>query len=252
MRKKISSVLLLLILMAFLPLISACQQEILTHQITITSSNIRFGTVQGDGYYKTGETANLIAKPISPAVFVCWVKNDEVVSTDQEFSFVVNKQTEGKYTAIFRHNPVQYYELAYFTVRHKHIYNSPGLDFKLVGIKIEMNSSASSLLKTIYESDSLDFSILHDYQTPDRVEVNSNFVINKQSTLSLQYTTKVKNDSGQVKSNTKIIPVNFEQLEILTDSEGISYITTTSSITTQDANIEFKFYFYSLRQRPSN
>ena len=58
-------------------------------EITAVSSPETAGTITGAGTYNYGATCTLTAVPNETHVFVSWTENDEVVSTDAEYQFVV-------------------------------------------------------------------------------------------------------------------------------------------------------------------
>ena len=53
-----------------------------------------FGTVSGDGSYQFGDEATLIANPDEHNKFIGWFKNDELLSNNTEYKFVVNNNTD--------------------------------------------------------------------------------------------------------------------------------------------------------------
>ena len=56
------------------------------YNVTVTAEN---GTVTGDGEYEEGKTATLTATPAEGYQFVNWTVGEEVVSTENPYSFVV-------------------------------------------------------------------------------------------------------------------------------------------------------------------
>ena len=56
------------------------------YTVTVTAEN---GTVTGDGTYEEGKTATLTATPAEGYQFVNWTKGEEVVSTENPYSFEV-------------------------------------------------------------------------------------------------------------------------------------------------------------------
>ena len=72
------------------------------HEITVVPNG--GGAIVGDGPYFYGDTCNLVATPDDCYEFVGWFENDTVVSTEPEFSFVV----EGSHSFIAEFQPVQY------------------------------------------------------------------------------------------------------------------------------------------------
>ena len=60
--------------------------ELPTYTVTVTAEN---GTIEGDGEYKEGTEVTLTATPAEGYQFVNWTVGEEVVSTDNPYSFVV-------------------------------------------------------------------------------------------------------------------------------------------------------------------
>ena len=87
----------------------ACNDPIYNHVISVTSSNIQKGTVSGSGTYKTNKNVTLTATPKSGYSFIAWIKNEVIVSQDAEFTFTANKETEGKYTALFTTDTLEFF-----------------------------------------------------------------------------------------------------------------------------------------------
>ena len=62
------------------------------------------GEISGDGPYYHGDTCTLVATPDECYVFVGWYENDALISTEPEYSFVV----EGNHTIMAEFQPIQY------------------------------------------------------------------------------------------------------------------------------------------------
>ena len=60
-----------------------------SYYITASVNPKDAGSITGDGSYQGHETATLVAMPSEGYRFVSWTENDEVVSTDAEYSFEV-------------------------------------------------------------------------------------------------------------------------------------------------------------------
>lgn len=107
MKKRIFLI-LFVILLIFAPLLSACNHNEEEHLINVTSSNIRLGSVEGYGTYKTDKKVVLKAISKNENRFVAWIKDNNIVSTDSEFEFKASTKTEGKYIAVFYSNSSDY------------------------------------------------------------------------------------------------------------------------------------------------
>ena len=62
-----------------------------TYTITATANDAAMGTITGAGDYGKNATATLTATPNDGYLFVNWTKDDEVVATTQEYSFIVTE-----------------------------------------------------------------------------------------------------------------------------------------------------------------
>lgn len=63
----------------------------MTYTITATANDAAMGTLTGAGDYGKNATATLTATPNDGYLFVNWTKDDEVVATTQEYSFIVTE-----------------------------------------------------------------------------------------------------------------------------------------------------------------
>lgn len=110
MKKFFTSCLVCILLVAGTISFYACNDVVTYHSISVTSSNaITGGTVEGEGNYKTNSTVTIKATAKENHTFFAWIKNDVVVSTAKNYKFVVSKETEGKYTAIFSTDELEYF-----------------------------------------------------------------------------------------------------------------------------------------------
>ena len=71
------------------------------YQIIATANPTNGGTVTGTGAYMEGQTCTLTATPNLHYRFVNWTKDNEIVSTESTFSFVIADGLEGLYVANF-------------------------------------------------------------------------------------------------------------------------------------------------------
>ena len=65
-----------------------------SYTVTATVNPVGSGTVTGAGVYEEGETATLVATPVSGYDFVNWTENGAEVSTDATYSFVVTEDRD--------------------------------------------------------------------------------------------------------------------------------------------------------------
>lgn len=101
MKKRFGAILTCVMALCCAVLLFGCD-EVRDHRITATSWDIACGTVSGYGTYKTNYEVTLRATPKTDQnAFIAWIKDDEIVSYDAEFTFIASAETEGKYIAIF-------------------------------------------------------------------------------------------------------------------------------------------------------
>ena len=77
--------------------------------ITVHPNNPQWGYTFGGGTYHFGESCTLGAIPVNGYDFLNWVKDGEVVSTSQTYTFTVTE--DATYTAVFGEHYVQYYNI---------------------------------------------------------------------------------------------------------------------------------------------
>jgi hypothetical protein len=68
-------------------------------RVEVVSSDAETGTVQGGGLVEVGSQMTVKAIPQSGCVFRAWMNNDTLVSTDEEYSFIVTEDIS--LTAVF-------------------------------------------------------------------------------------------------------------------------------------------------------
>ncbi len=68
----------------------ACDKKLSVYTINALPNSTEGGTVLGSGEYEEGSTCTLTATPNEDYVFVSWTENDLVVSTNANYSFIVD------------------------------------------------------------------------------------------------------------------------------------------------------------------
>ena len=63
--------------------------------------NIEQAQFQGEGTYKVGDIVTLEAEEVDGYRFVCWQFNNKRVSTENPYTFKLNKKNGGKYSAVY-------------------------------------------------------------------------------------------------------------------------------------------------------
>lgn len=67
-----------------------------TAEIKITQDKLSYGKVSGDKIYNIGDKATLSATPVKGYRFVGWSENNQIVSKDNPYTFIVEKDRELK------------------------------------------------------------------------------------------------------------------------------------------------------------
>ena len=101
MKKQIHLLCSLMLALIFAFTLSGCSEEIKSYDVKVNMWYANYGTVYGARTYNEGEQATISAIPKSSSTFMAWVHNNIVVSYDAEYSFEVNNETSGTYTAVF-------------------------------------------------------------------------------------------------------------------------------------------------------
>ena len=61
--------------------------------------SVEDGTLTGEGSYKKGDSVTIVAEDIDGYRFTGWSYGGNIISTDKEFTFQINEENEGEYTA---------------------------------------------------------------------------------------------------------------------------------------------------------
>lgn len=214
MKKKLSAFILIFVLCFCAMFFVACNEDIIDHKIIVTSSNIRYGSVTGDGYYKTKTDVTLTATAKDEHTFICWVKDNVIISTDTEYSFVANKNTEGKYIAVFEGDNMQILKLNAIRLEYNttdteedNFYELQNITLsqKIYGKDIELcNQTSSEIFQAEAEPSATEIEINND----NVYTINSNF------NFTLSITIKDPRDKQQVYSNNFIITISNDSILI--------------------------------------
>lgn len=208
MNKKITAFFLSLFLCLTATVLFGCNEEIIDHKIFVTSSNIRYGTVSGEGYYKTNTDVTLKAFANEENQFVAWVKNGIIVSTDAEYTFIANTENEGKYVAIFQGENMQHYSLKNFQL----IFNSLDEDldnyYTLTNITLIQKINFNQVELFNEDKNELFQNQTENYLSEILVDNVYVYSLNQSYELTLMITIKNYNDTSQTYTNN--ILLNFE------------------------------------------
>lgn len=87
-------------------LFAGCTGNLNKYEINVKAQGYNLGSVEGgNSIYTEGESVTIKAVPVTigsnKSEFFCWLKNDKVVSTEAQYTFVASKDTAGDYVALF-------------------------------------------------------------------------------------------------------------------------------------------------------
>lgn len=101
MKNKKSIILALMLLFTMCFSMFGCGPKPDRYNIVTNVWYSNYGTSYGGGTYDEGSTVTISALPKQDSQFMAWMKDNVIVSYDQEYSFEINSETTGTYTAIF-------------------------------------------------------------------------------------------------------------------------------------------------------
>lgn len=213
-------------------LLCGCNETIIDHKISVTSSNIRYGTINGDGFYKTNQEVSITAQPNDGHSFVCWVKNDEIISTELQYKFVASKSTEGKYIAIFDGDQMQAQKLSSITLSANFAENSEDLEYQFSDITVLHSNKSILADQAIYTlTDTLSETISLQY--------NKVFWLDNQSYFTIAITAN-NLASGSPKTYTTNFLVTPTEDDLDAD---FNYYPVQKTFLTSDSNLEISITF---------
>jgi hypothetical protein len=238
MKKTSVSLLLIFVFLVGCFTFVGCTPKIFDHKIEVTSSNIQHGRVFGDDVYKTGDTVTLTAVENPGATFVAWIKNSVEVSTEKEFSFTANAQTEGKYTAVFAASNPSYYKPSGFAMEYRHVLESENFEdynVRITGMTIKLTMFNTNNAQTVYDKSDYSIEVLPAGQNSDTFKISSKYYLSKLKHyyLDVQIRYTVNGTSG-VANKTSVI--DFEQTTQHFDEQNNKYALTSVSL--QNSSIQ--------------
>lgn len=242
MRKKVLLTFLIMLVLAFVPILSACNEIVEDHTITVRSSSILSGVVHGDGIYKTETEVTLTAQELSGATFVAWIKNNMEVSQEKIYKFTAKKSTEGTYTAVFKSTNTTYYKASGISFQYNHLLTSQNLQDNTVrinGVTIKLTLANTTNQQTIYENSNLNLEVFAQQQTSDTLLIDTDYYMSRLNTfyLEIQIRYTANSVSGSV---SKIALIDFNNLTYLNDSNANNYAVLTTNLTNSTLNSNAK------------
>lgn len=142
MKKFLYVLLCILIISPCAVLLSACGTPV-SYEIIVKTSDVRYGSVSGNGTFAENTSVTLSATPLQESNFLCWTLNNKVVSKDANYTFTVNDKTNGTYVALFDQ------ALDYYALTEVAISLVEGAQIEELSVNIQAGSSLASL-QTIY------------------------------------------------------------------------------------------------------
>ena len=233
MKKKLTAFMLTCTLVLGVFCFAGCTEQITSHNIWVTSSNLQNGSVSGNGVYRDGETATLTATPKGENRFVAWAKNDIVVSKNQTYSFVVNSamNQDEKYTALFTSNELDYMVLK--DVVYEISGATRGDEFatsKILSTTFAV-SSTPALYNTIASVSNQDFTTVGNAWVQNFQKAEKIFYLNKTYYFSfnanIEYTNSTTSDTASEPLEAKYYIVDFNNLKNGTTSENVTTYENT-------------------------
>ncbi len=113
------------------------------YSIIAKTSDVEYGSVSGQGNFTEGTSITIKASPVKEANFLCWTLNNKVVSNEANYTFQVNKNTQGTYVALFDQR-LDYYALTEIALSF-----NEGVQIQQMDLSLKTGASLSAL-QTIY------------------------------------------------------------------------------------------------------
>lgn len=230
MKKRFTSIILAILLLVCAGVCCACDEQIIDHQIIVTSSNILYGQVTGADYYKTKQQVTLTATPNADNTFVCWTKDNVIVSTEAEYTFVASKQTEGKYVAIFFGEIMQTYALKNVKIEYNSADTNTSNTYQFMHFDITQKTSSDNQIL----SQDMSESFYHEDQNwSNTYDIDTNLVYTVGNENYFVFTATIidPNAREQVYSNNFIV----SPIQSLADNDG--YIVIKKTLSCSDSNL---------------
>ena len=154
-----------------------------TYTITATANDAAMGTITGAGDYGKNATATLTATPNDGYLFVNWTKDDEVVATTQEYSFIVTEAVA--LVANFKEAPEEVHNV---TVSYKCGATQIADDeiISSVGVETPTEVTAPVLAGYTFDSWTLGTGIKSTDETANPISINT--LSDGEHTLTANYT----------------------------------------------------------------
>ena len=177
MKKFFLVLICMLIISPFAVMFAGCGTPAV-YSIIAKTSDVEYGSVSGQGNFAEGTKITIKASPVKEANFLCWTLNNKVVSNEANYTFQVNKDTQGTYVALFDQR-LDYYALTEIALSFEE-----GVQIQQMDINLQAGSSLSSL-QTIYNISTNPVEVTQNADTVP--EFYSKYLIHKKTTDTTYY-----------------------------------------------------------------
>lgn len=230
MKKKLLSLILCFLVGASTFLFSACDDDSSYHSILATSSNaINCGDAVGSGNYKTNSMVVLTATPKNDNTFLAWTKNDLVVSSDAEYSFIASASTAGKYIALFSTSTFDYvllngvsYDLMNLTLNNENLTATEIVSWKL------KSNTVSTLYKNLASFENQEISNIGSFSSENVDFENKVFFSHLPYFFTLTMVIKYTNNDTQLTSTEQVTTDFMIDLSTLLGTNAVVDGSTTT------------------------
>lgn len=182
MFKKLLSVALVALIATFGLALGGCDENLDSYDVIVKVNGAKYGDVYGgNDTYTVGTNITIKAKPkattsqTSQNVFVCWVHDNKVVSTEAEYTFKLSFETAGTYVALFECADLEYVAINNLVINSGTFLNVGTAGASISKLSLKMGYSENRLIE-VYSSDDVAFvnesltldssSFLHDENFP--------------------------------------------------------------------------------------
>ncbi len=211
-----------------------CNEQPLYFDISVNVWYSNYGTAYGGGTYQESSICQISATPKQSSQFLGWMHNDVIVSYDINYSFNVNNETSGTYTAIFTCPDM---ELVTPTNAQFNYTITSTLNISALSLQLSMGSSYDNLheLINIEEIENSDIPISETVLALSR----SKLIIIEMN-LTIFYETTIDNEVTPMQSTSK----TYCEISLQDLSTGILNLNMPTGID-GTATIEISFQVFN-------
>lgn len=196
-----------LVVLAFVMIISslflvACDKTYESYTVNVNVWYSNYGIVYGSGTYQEEQEITITAKEKNNSTFIAWIKNDHIVSYDKDYTFKVDKENSGYYTAVFTCPEMDLATLK--LINYAQTYSNDEIQITSQSTSIKIGSSYGNCYE-IYTSDSKELTNTINYQSESPIVLDSTKTLYGIANLSYTYKVTENNETVEktVSSETK-------------------------------------------------